>query len=101
MWTQSWSQWLASARLIDAILLLVLLEALVLALWHARGGPVPAPAQLLPNLLAGGSLLLALRLALADSAPVWLAAALLVALLAHLLDLYLRSTRQSPEKSHV
>jgi hypothetical protein len=88
------SQWLASGQLIDSILVIVALEALLLSLWHRRTGRGLAPRQLLPNLLAGGSLLLALRLGLAGAPAYWLAAALLLALLAHLTDLYLRIHRQ-------
>lgn len=85
------SQWLVSGQLIDIILVMVVLEALVLSLWHRRTGRGLGPRQLLPNLLAGGSLLLALRLALGGAAAHWLAAVLLLALLAHLMDLYLRT----------
>ncbi len=76
---------LLSGRLIDLILALVALEVLLLHLLRSRGAP--PLAALLPNLLAGASLLLALRLALGQASWLWLALALATSLLAHLLDL--------------
>ncbi len=76
----------ASGRIVDAILLLTLLEAVFLLLWRRRTGRGPAPADL-GNLAAGGCLLLALRAALAQAAWPLLALALLGALIAHLFDL--------------
>lgn len=77
----------ASGRIVDLILLLVLLEALALAAWARRSRSGPGLAGLLPNLLAGAFLLLALRAALADAAWPWIAAALAGGLVAHLWDL--------------
>jgi hypothetical protein len=88
-------EWIASGRAVDAILLLVLLEAGALAVYHRLTGRGPAAALVLPALLAGAALLLALRLALADAAPLWLALSLLAALFAHLFDLASR-WRQRP-----
>lgn len=79
------SELLLSGRLIDIILLLVALEILLLRSLRSRGAP-PVLA-LLPNLLAGASLLLALRLALGQASWVWLALALTTSLVAHLMDL--------------
>jgi hypothetical protein len=76
---------LLSGRLIDIILLLVALEIVFLHSLRSRGAP--ALATLLPNLLAGACLLLALRLALGQASWVWLALALAASLVAHLLDL--------------
>ena len=57
----------ASGRLVDIILLIVAIEAVALGLyWRATGKGV-APADLLPNLIAGGCLLLALRLVIANA----------------------------------
>ena len=76
---------LLSGRLIDIILLMVALEIVFLHSLRSRGAP--ALATLLPNLLAGACLLLALRLALGQASWVWLALALSGSLVAHLLDL--------------
>jgi hypothetical protein len=57
----------ASGRLVDLILLIVAIEAFVLiVIWRATGRGI-APLDLLPNLIAGALLLLALRLTLADA----------------------------------
>ncbi len=77
----------ASARIVAAILALVAVEALALALWRRRAGAGPRAVEILPNLLAGACLLLALRAALLDAPWVWIAAPLAASLLAHLADL--------------
>ncbi len=69
-------------NLIDAILTLVALE-MILLLWQRRW-------RLVPVLVSGAALLLALRAALADSGGVLIGSALAVAGLAHLVDLWLR-----------
>jgi len=76
----------ASGRLVDLILLVVVIEAAVLLLsWrHARRGI--APGDLLPNLCAGGFLLLALRLTLSGGGWMTACFCLAVAGLAHLVD---------------
>ncbi len=76
----------ADGRIIDAILVLVALEALALVAFARRTGRV-APAAILANLLAGASLMLALRLALAGTGWPWIGLALMAALVAHLADL--------------
>jgi len=75
---------------IDGILLLILVEAAALLLWRRRTGHGPAARAVLPNLLAGAMLLLAMRLALSDAAPAWVAVCLLGGLVAHLADLRAR-----------
>jgi hypothetical protein len=77
----------ANGRIVEAILLLVLLEAAALLVWHRRTGRGLPPGELLPALLAGAGLLAAWRLAIAGAAWPWLGLALLAALLAHLADL--------------
>lgn len=79
--------WFASGRIVDAILLLTLLEGAALVAWHRRTGGGPVPADVLGNLAAGFCLLLALRATLAHAGWVWIAAVLLGALLAHIYDL--------------
>lgn len=81
---------LASGRLVDLILVLMAVEAIaLLVLWRRQARGVP-PAQLLANLAAGGSLLLALRAALTGAHWPWLGLWLTAALIGHLADLGLR-----------
>jgi hypothetical protein len=88
-------QALADGRLLDAVISLLLLEIAGLLLWHRRTGAGPPPGALLPNLLAGLCLMLALRAALAGAHPGWLALALAGAGAAHLLDLRARWPRRA------
>jgi hypothetical protein len=75
----------ASGRIIDAILLLTVLEAGFL-LWRRR-------ADLVLTLLSGLGVMVALRLALAGADWRWLALALLASLAAHVADLKRRWRR--------
>lgn len=77
----------ATGRLVDLILGLVMVEALVLSAYHRRTGRGVAGADLIPNLLAGACLLLALRGALTGAAWAWIGLAVMAALAAHLADL--------------
>lgn len=79
--------WFASGRIVDAILAFMVVEAVLLIAWRARTGRGIAAADLLANLAAGATLLLALRAALAGAAWSWVAAALMAALVAHVADL--------------
>jgi hypothetical protein len=83
----------ASGHIIDLILLLTALEAFAVLAWHYKTGRGLAPAALLPNLLAGVFLMLALRAALVGAGWQWIALALTAAWVAHLLDLLRRWTR--------
>lgn len=82
------SELFANGRIIDAVLVLVAAEAVLILAWRRRGGPGAGP--LLVTLASGAFLMLALRAALAGAAWFWLALALLGALAAHLTDLWLR-----------
>ena len=84
---------LRSGTLIDAILVLVFLEALLLFLLPRFFPSAPRFSRVLPTLLSGAALMLALRFALTDGPWTWIAGALLAALVAHLLDLGLRFRR--------
>ena len=79
-----------SGRIVDLILLLVLVEAALLGWRHRHTGQGPSLRALLPNLVSGAALLAAVRLALVQSEWLWVAAALLFALMAHLADLHQR-----------
>jgi hypothetical protein len=79
-----------SGHIIDLILLLVLLETLALWWLLKRADTRLRLTQLLPNLVAGAALLLALRSALAGADWLWTALALSLALVAHITDLQQR-----------
>lgn len=89
----------ATGRIVDFILAAVALEAVALLALRRRSGRGPGPAALLPNLLAGAALLLALRLSMAGAAWPWLALCLSVALLAHLADVASRWRASSADDS--
>ena len=84
----------ASGRIVDAILVLVALEALVLLGVRARWGRGPAPGALLSNLASGAALMLALRAALTGAAWLSVAAWLAAALAAHIAEMVIRFRRE-------
>ena len=79
-----------SGRVIDLILLFILAECMLLA--YLRRAELPL-ADLLPNILSGAALMLAVRCALVGARWEWVALSLLGALFAHLADLGLRLRR--------
>jgi hypothetical protein len=81
----------ASGRVVDLILFLMACEAALLALLHARGRFSIPPQRLLPNLLAGACLLLALRAALTGASVALCSMWLLLGLGGHVIDLGLRA----------
>ena len=83
----------ASGQIVDAILVLVGLEALLLLALRARRGGGPAPASLLANLASGAALMLSLRAALTGAAWPVVAGWLTVSLIAHLAEMTLRFRR--------
>lgn len=85
--------WFASGRIVDAILVFMAVEAALLVAYRVRTGRGIATADLLANLAAGATLLLALRAALVGGAWTWVAAALGAALVAHVADLSRRWKR--------
>ena len=85
---------LANGTLIDAILVLVVLEGIALIVVRQLSGRGPAPAQVAAFLASGACLLLALKAALAQAGWVAISAALLCALIAHAVDLWLRWTER-------
>ena len=73
--------------LIDAVIGFTLLEMLALWGFHRITGRGLAPAAWVPNLLAGLSLMLALRALAADAGWPWIVAGLMGSALAHAVDL--------------
>jgi hypothetical protein len=86
----------ASGWIVVLVVAFVALEAVVLAVYHRRTGRGVAPADLVPNLLAGVGLLLALGGALAGLWWGWIAAALAGSLAAHVVDLRRRAGAAQP-----
>ncbi len=68
---------------VDAALLLLRVELVGLASWRRCRGRAPAVRELLPGLLAGACLLLALGVALSGACQAVIVSALGAALLAH------------------
>ena len=81
------ADWFSSGTLVDVILLLVLCEIVVLTVLWQRTRCGVAPADLIPNVLAGAFLLLALRLVLGGAGWMYCAASLAAGGVAHLVDL--------------
>lgn len=80
----------ADGRVALVVLGFMAAELPLLALLRARTGRGPSPGALIPNLLGGAFMLLALAAALRDLHWHWIAAALIGSLVAHLADLALR-----------
>jgi len=85
------AEFFASARAVDLVLAVVVLEALSLAIYHARTRRGLAPRDYLANLVAGACLLLAVRAALTHAPWIWIAFFLVAALPAHVADLWRRA----------
>jgi hypothetical protein len=80
-------------RIADLLLALLVAEGLLLVVWRRATRRGPALADLLINLGAGASLILALRVALSGADPLLLAACLSLALVTHVADLVRRWRR--------
>ncbi len=81
------TDFVSGAHAVDLVLAIVAIEVVAITLyWHARGRGI-APALLLPNLLAGALLLLALRLSLSGYSWPWYTACLALAGVANVADL--------------
>jgi hypothetical protein len=87
-----------SGRIADLILLVMAVEAIVLALVHRRTGHGIDPGSLWANLCAGACLVLALRAALAGAGSGVVAAWLALGLVGHLVDLAMRWPRGGPRQ---
>lgn len=81
------SGFFADGTVVDFILVVMLLECIVLAIYRKRTGRGVAFVDMVAMLLAGAFLLLALRAALTGAPWSLIAAWLLAALVAHLVDL--------------
>jgi hypothetical protein len=78
---------LSGVHAVDLILGIVVIEIVAITLyWHTRRRGI-APGQLLPNLVAGALLLLALRFALSNYPWPWYTACLALAGVANVADL--------------
>lgn len=77
----------SSERLVDLILLLVIIEVGAIAIYRRSTGRGIALKDLLPNILAGVFLLLALRAALAGGGWMPISAFLSCAGIAHVIDI--------------
>jgi hypothetical protein len=84
------SGFFADGTVADLILLFMLLEGIVLAVYRQRTGRGMTLFDLAAMLLAGAFLLLALRAALIGASWSWIAVWLVGALVAHLVDLIRR-----------
>lgn len=78
---------LASAHVVDLILGIMVLQVIGLSVYWRVTSRGIAPALLLPNLLAGAALLLALRFALSGYPWPWYVACLAAAGIANVADL--------------
>jgi hypothetical protein len=90
--------YLLDGRAVDLALALVAIEGCGIMAWRALTGRGPPAAIILPNLLAGASLLFALRIALTGASPGAIAICLVAAFAAHGADLAGR-WRRSPNAS--
>ncbi len=81
------AEFFASGRVLDLILAGMALEAVGLILLYRTTGRGVRPARLLPNLLSGMCLLLAMRVGAGGAWWGWVSLALLGALAFHLVDL--------------
>jgi hypothetical protein len=83
--------WLA--HLVDAVIVLTLVEFIALWVWHRQTGRGVAPAEFALNLFSGLALMLALRFALTPSDWRFIAAALALAGVLHAMDIRKRWQR--------
>jgi len=81
------SQWVASGWLVDLIIGFTVLEIIGLWLFHRVTGRGLNASRLLPNLLAGLSLMLAVRAAMAQAAWPWIVIPMAASGLFHVADL--------------
>lgn len=80
-----------SGRIAELVVALIALEAVALFVLRRLGVWGAPLSQVAPTLISGAALAFALRGALTDAAWIWVAAPLTVALVAHVVDLIIRS----------
>jgi threonine/homoserine efflux transporter RhtA len=84
------SEFIDSGRILDVIAALLLLEGVLLGLYRYRTGRGIEPLGLFLSLGAGAGLVLAARAVEHQASWTWVAAALLLALVTHVGDLWRR-----------
>ncbi len=84
------SELFLNGRIADIVLVFMAVEALALVLYSLRTGRGPRPPDILPALLAGVCLVLALRAALVGAGWGWIAFSLTGELAAHAVDVVRR-----------
>ena len=85
-----------SGRIADIVLLVMVLEALAFVVAARARTRTWSLGVMLAGLLPGLFLVLALKAALVQADPLWIAAALSAALVTHLLDVRLRISSRQP-----
>ncbi|MGJ7506172.1 hypothetical protein [Variovorax sp. GT1P44] len=91
------SRSLSMTWLVDAVIVVTLLECFVLLAWRLLTGRGIAPIEFMPNLASGLCLMLALRCVVLDGGTHWVALFLLGAGVAHGIDLGLRWRRREAD----
>ena len=84
------------ATLIDAVIVVTLVECAALTLWHRFSRTGVAPREFAFNLLSGLCLMFALRCLARDAGSTWIALFLLAAGIAHAADIVRRWQRTAP-----
>lgn len=75
---------MTTTQLVDAIIVLVVLEGMGLVVFRRANGRGMPPLEVVSFLGAGAGLLIALRVLISDGSLLWFAAAMLVSLVMHL-----------------
>ncbi len=93
------SRFVASGRMVDLILIVVVCEAAALIAYHRYTGGGLSAHDALPNLASGACLLLALRFALGGAPWPTIVIAVCASLAAHLYDLSRRWDTKRPVRA--
>ena len=91
------------ATVIDAVIVVTLVECAALTLWHRVSGTGVAPRDFALNLLSGLCLMFALRCLARDAGSAWIALFLLAAGIAHAADIvrrWQRAARDNTASAH-
>lgn len=87
------------ATLIDAVIVVTLVECAALTLWHRFSSTGVAPREFALNVLSGLCLMFALRCLARDPGSAWIALFLLAAGMAHGADIVVRWRRAAQDTS--